>query len=216
MAPSVLRSARLRPRLLIAGAAAGLLFALLPSDERLTSRMLAAWDTGVLLYLVLAAAMMARSSVATMRDRANVEDEGAVAVLLLTLGAAVASLAAIAAELNGIKSASGPDQAIRLGLAALTILCSWFFVNLMFAIHYAHDYYGDAGRRRGLIFPHESEPDYIDFLYFSFTIGAAAQTSDVTVGSRRMRRLVLGQTVLAFLFNTTILALAINVGAGLL
>ena len=216
MAPRLLRSARLRPRLLIAVAAALALFVLLPFDQRLTSSTLLAWDAGVLLYLGLAAAMMVRSSVAKMRDRAEKEDEGAIAVLILTLGAAVASLAAIAAELSGIHSAGGRDQAIRLGLAALTILCSWFFVNLMFAVHYAHDYYGDAGQRRGLVFPGEDQPDYIDFLYFSFTIGAAAQTSDVTINSRRMRRLVLGHTVLAFLFNTTILALGINVGAGLL
>jgi uncharacterized membrane protein len=201
---------------MIAGATAILLFTVLPWDERLTSRILASWDAGILLYLGLAAAMMARSSVAKMQDRASAEDEGAIAVLILTLGAAVASLVAIAAELSGIHNALGREQAIRLGLAALTILCSWFFVNLMFAVHYAHDYYGDAGTRRGLVFPSEDRPDYFDFLYFSFTIGAAAQTSDVTIGSRRMRRLVLGHTVLAFLFNTTILALGINVGAGLL
>jgi uncharacterized membrane protein len=216
MAPRLLRSARLRPRLLIATGVAILLFALLPFDERLTTRILFSWDAGILLYLVLAAVMMLHSSVAKMRDRAEKEDEGAIAVLVLTLGAAVASLAAIAAELSGIHSSTGREQAIRLGLAALTILCSWFFVNLMFAVHYAHDYYGDSGRRQGLVFPGEDQPDYIDFLYFSFTIGAASQTSDVTIGSRRMRRLVLGHTVLAFLFNTTILALGINVGAGLL
>src|SRR3954471_9323043 len=186
MAPRLIRSARLRPRLVTAITLAGLLYAFLPQNERLTSRILFSWDSGVLLYLALAGAMMLRSTVAQMRVRAEEEDEGAGAVLVLTLGAAVASLAAIAVELSGIHSAMGREQAIRLALAALTILCSWFFLNLMFAVHYAHDYYGDSGKRGGLVFPGEDQPDYLDFLYFSFTIGAAAQTSDVTIGSRRM------------------------------
>jgi uncharacterized membrane protein len=132
----------------------------------------------------------------------------------------MAGLFAIAAELHGIHEAPQRAQAVRVGIAAATILCSWFFVHLIFAIHYAHDYYGRGGTRGGLVFPGDkdgaAEPDYWDFLYFSFTIGAASQTSDVAVVSRRMRRLVLAHTVVAFLFNTTILALAVNVGAGVL
>jgi uncharacterized membrane protein len=130
--------------------------------------------------------------------------------------AAVASLAAIAIELYGIHDDPAGRQVFRLTVAAITILCSWFFVHTIYAIHYAHEYYGDAGERQGLKFPHENRPDYWDFLYFSFNLGAAAQTSDVVVTSKRMRRLVLAHTILAFLFNTTILALAVNVGAGLL
>jgi uncharacterized membrane protein len=99
---------------------------------------------------------------------------------------------------------------------AVAILCSWFFVHTIFAFHYAHEYYGDAGERRGLTFPHESKPDYWDFLYFSFNFGAAGQTSDVVIVSKRMRRRALGHILVSFLFNTTILALALNIGAGLL
>jgi uncharacterized membrane protein len=208
--------ARLRPRLLGSVLLGALVFALLPAGWRVNLRLLVAWDFGVLCYLVVAITMAARSSMSTMEARAAREDEGEVVVLALTLVAAVASLAAIAIELYGIHDDPAGRQVFRLTVAAITILCSWFFVHTIYAIHYAHEYYGDAGERQGLKFPHEGRPDYWDFLYFSFNLGAAAQTSDVIVTSKRMRRLVLGHTILAFLFNTTILALAVNVGAGLL
>jgi uncharacterized membrane protein len=208
--------AHLRPRLLGSIVVACLVFALLPSSWPGNSRLLVAWDIGVACYLALAWAMALRSSTVKMQERAAQEDESAVAVLVLTLAASVASLAAIAAELAGIHDDQAAPQALRLSIAAVTILCSWFFVHTIYAIHYAHEYYGDAGERQGLAFPHEGKPDYWDFLYFSFNLGAAAQTSDVAIVSRRMRRLALAHTILSFLFNTTILALAVNAGAGLL
>jgi uncharacterized membrane protein len=213
---SVLHSIRLRSRLygsLFAGTA---LFVALPAPWRLSTRLLVAWDFGVMLYLSLAAWMMTRANIQAMKDRADAEDDGAAAILALTVGAALASLAAIGAELHGIRRAMEQGEALRLILAGVTILCSWFLLHVVFAIHYAHEFYAAAASRPALVFPNESTPDYIDFLYFSFTVGAAAQTSDVSVDSRRMRRLVLTHTVLSFLFNTTVLALAVNVGAGLL
>jgi uncharacterized membrane protein len=208
--------ARLRPRLLGASLVAVLVFAALPSSWPANSRLLVAWDIGIVCYLALAFAMAVRSSTVKMQARAAQEDESAVVVLVLTLAASVASLAAIAVELTGIQEDQGTQQAFRLSIAAITILCSWFFVHTIYAIHYAHEYYGDGGERRGLSFPHDETPDYWDFLYFAFNLGAAGQTSDVVIVSRRMRRLALAHTILSFLFNTTILALAVNVGAGLL
>ncbi|MBB4038761.1 putative membrane protein [Microvirga flocculans] len=208
--------ARLHPRLLGSVAMAILVFSALPSSWPVNSRLLVSWDIGVLCYLAIALTMAARSSIASMQARAAQEDESAGVVLVLTLTAAVASLAAIAVELAGIHADPAGQQAFRLSIAAVTILCSWFFVHTIYAIHYAHEYYGDAGERQGLAFPHKDKPDYWDFLYFSFNLGAAAQTSDVVILSKRMRRLALAHTILAFLFNTTVLALAVNVGAGLL
>jgi uncharacterized membrane protein len=213
---SVLRSIRLRARLYGSVFAALAVFMLLPPTLRGTTRMLVAWDVGVALYLALAGWTMARASIEAMRERANQEDDGATAILVLTVGAAVASLAAIGAELHGVRSAEREGETLRLVLAAFTILCSWFFLHVIFAVHYAHEFYAGEGDLQSLAFPNERSPDYFDFLYFSFTIGAAAQTSDVSVVSRRMRRLVLAHTVLSFLFNATVLALAINVAAGLL
>lgn len=208
--------ARLRPRLLGAAIMACLVFAVLPDAWALNSRLLIAWDVGVACFLALAWIMAARSSPAKMQEQAALEDVTAVTFLVLTLAAAIISLAAIAAELIGIRNDRSDAQAFRLIIAAATILCSWFFVHTMYAIHYAHEYYGDAGERQGIVFPHREKPDYWDFVYFSFTLGAAAQTSDVVIVSKRMRRLALAHTILAFLFNTMILALAVNVGAGLL
>jgi uncharacterized membrane protein len=205
------------PRLLGSALVAALAFAIMPT-ESLNSRFLVAWDIGVVCYLVLAWIMAARSSTDVMQQHAAREDDGAVAVLILTLTAAVASLAAIVVELQSIHTDPAGLRAFRLSIVVVTILCSWFFVHTIYAIHYANEYYGDdvdAGDRQGLKFPHEDEPDYWDFLYFSLNLGAAAQTSDVIIASKRMRRLALAHAILAFLFNTTILALAVNIGPGL-
>lgn len=205
-----------RPRLLASIVAAVAAFLLLPDSARLSTRLLVVWDIGALLYLTLAWTMMGRSGPDEMRRRAEHEDEGARAVLVLTVGAAVASLAAIGAELHGVHDAA-TGAAWRVVLAGGTIVCSWFFVHTVFALHYAHDCYrGTGDRAGGLAFPGGGEPDYWDFLYFSFTIGAASQTSDVTVADPRLRRFVLAHTILSFFFNATVLALAINVGASLL
>ncbi|WP_114947001.1 DUF1345 domain-containing protein [Microvirga calopogonii] len=213
---SIINQVRLRPRLLGAALVVLLVFAVLPSSWEINSRLLVAWDLGVVVYLVLAGAMAAHSSTAMMQDRAAQEDEAAVVVLALTLAASIASLAAIAMELAGIRDGGTDGKGFHLAIAGITILCSWFFVHTIYAIHYAHEYYGDKGERQGLAFPHKDRPDYWDFLYFAFNLGAAAQTSDVVIVSKRMRRLALAHTILSFLFNTTILALAVNVGAGML
>lgn len=188
------------------------------SLDRTSTRLLFAYDVGVVLFLILSWTMMARSTHAKMQARADEEDAGALAVLVLTLLAAVISLAAIAIELQGFRDvAEYRDRGLRLALAGITILSSWLFVQTIFALHYAHDYFKGEDDREGLLFPGPKEaPDYWDFIYFSLNLGAAAQTSDVAVTAKRMRRFVLAHTILSFLFNTTVLALAVNVGAGLL
>jgi len=208
-------SSHLRPRFLLSVLLAGVAYAALPGSWSLNSRLLVAWDIGTVCFLMLAWIMAARSSTETMQKRAVAEDVTAGAFLVLTLSTAIASLAAIAIELSGIHDA-GNEQTLKLSIAGITILCSWLFVHTIYAIHYAHEYYGDEGERRGVVFPHDDKPDYFDFLYFSFNFGAAAQTADVVIVSKHMRRLTLAHTILAFLFNTAILAFAVNVGAGLL
>src|SRR5262249_59324604 len=100
----------------------------------------------------------------------------------------------------------------------VTILCSWFLVHTAFALHYAHEFYESAPRSkdRSLTFPGKAEPDYVDFLYFAFVLGTTSQTSDVAICSSAMRRLALAHGVIAFFFNTTLLALAVNIAAGLI
>lgn len=214
----MLRSVRVRPRLAVAtviGLSALLVF---PRTIAGPTRALAAWDVGVSLYLVLAWTMMARGSVQKMRWRAKRQDDGALVVLALTIIASVASLAAIVLELIGIKNQAPSVQTSHIALAVGTIVCSWCLVHTAFALHYAHEFYADdkARARTCLEFPGTSQPDYLDFLYFSFVIGTTSQTADVNIASRQMRRLALVHGVIAFFFNTTLLALTINIAAGLI
>src|SRR5262249_37081480 len=157
---------------------------------------------------------------AEMQRRAQLEDEGRYVVLALSAATAVAILLAIAFELHGIRDQPPAAAGWRVGLAVLTILLAWFFMNTMFALHYAHFFYGDcdgpAAEARGLLFPGRNEPDYWDFLYFSFTIGMTFQVSDVQIESHHLRRTALAHGVLAFFFNVIILALTINIVAGLI
>ena len=112
------------------------------------------------------------------------------------------------------RSLSGLSRA----LAGVTILFSWCFVHTAFALHYAHEFYIDRGQAAapGLQFPGGGPPDYLDFLYFSFVIGTTSQTADVAIASRSLRRLALLHGVIAFLFNITLVALAVNIAAGLI
>lgn len=210
---------RNRPRLLVAaaiGIAAGVC---LPASLAGSTRLLIGWDAGSLTYLLACGRMMLQSDLGDMRERAYAQDEGRLAILVLTgLGIAV-SFGAIAAELHGLGDGAGAGAGTgwRVALAAVTILLSWTLTQVVMALHYAGEYYDDPTAEGGLDFPGgDREPDYMDFLYFAFTMGAACQTSDVSVTERGMRALVLAHTILAFLFNTTILALAVNVGASVL
>jgi len=104
-------------------------------------------------------------------------------------------------------------------LGGLAVAASWTLTHTTFSFRYAHLFYGDAdadpGDDGGLAFPGEPAPDYWDFLYFSFVIGMTCQVSDVQVTSHRIRRLALAHGVLSFLFNTIILALAVNLLASM-
>ena len=206
-----------RPRLLASLAVMTALGVFLPNGFSLSSRLLVAWDAGTALYLVLTFIMMSRSNPGSMRRRAPSQDEGATFILIIVALATLASLGAIMVELYGVGRAGPAHQPLRIALAIATILCSWLFVHTSFSLHYAHEYYGEGSDRRmaGMRFPSDDEPDYWDFLYFAANIGAAAQTSDVVITSRSVRRLVLAHTILSFFYNTTILALAVNVGAGM-
>jgi uncharacterized membrane protein len=129
----------------------------------------------------------------------------------------VASVTAIIVELAVAKSLSGSAKYAYISLALFTIVASWVFTHMMFALHYAHDYYVARmdDRPGGIEFPDDDEPRYGDFLYFSYIIGTSAQTADVSFTSKTMRRVGLVHCVLAFFFNTTILALTINIAASL-
>jgi uncharacterized membrane protein len=139
-------------------------------------------------------------------------DEGRFAILILTVLAALASLGAILVELSTSEGAA--RTASQLALATTTIVLSWAFTHTIFALNYAHDFYGDhGGKKSGLAFPNEEAPDYWDFVYFSFVIGMTSQVSDVAVTSRLIRRTVNAHGIVAFFFNAALLALTVNIAA---
>lgn len=125
--------------------------------------------------------------------------------------------AAIAAELTVVKEMRGLPRVAHIGLAGLTVLSSWAFIQVMFALHYAHEYYAAVchGHPAILQFPNEEHPDYGDFFYFSAVIGTSGQTADVSFASKRLRRIGSIHCILAYMFNTTVLALLINIGASM-
>lgn len=206
------RIVQARPRLFIAALVGAVIIALVPHDWWLPTRLIAGWDTGVALYLVAACQLSHSGDVKSMRQRAHMEDEGRLGMLVLTVAAALASLGAIVALLGHVYP--GPRDNLQLGLATATILLSWAFIHTIFALHYAHEYYSETpGHARALAFPGDDAPDYWDFFYFSFVIGMTSQVSDVSIMSKPMRRTVIAHGIVAFLFNAALLALMVNIAA---
>jgi uncharacterized membrane protein len=214
-----LRQVRSRPRLFISTGAAIALAMFLPESvaSHAVTRWLIAWNAGTGLYVILAAIMMTRSTPHRRRHRAQLQDDGQLTILVLVVVAAAASLAAIAGELAVVKDMHGLIKVAHIALAGVTVLSSWAFIQVMFALHYAHDYYAAAchGRPAGLEFPKEESPEYGDFFYFAAVIGTSGQTADVSFVSTPMRRIGSLHCILAYIFNTTVLALLINIGASL-
>jgi uncharacterized membrane protein len=184
---------------------------------RMPTRLLTAWDIGVVFYLVVIYRSMAYAPVSRIRWRAKVQDEGALALLVLTAASAIASLAAVIAELGAAPTAPDASSWTEVALAMATILLSWAFMHTIFALHYAHEFYGEGRDTKvgGLDFPGTEEPDYWDFLYFSLVIAMTSQVSDVQISSRSIRRLATIHGVIAFVFNLTILALTVNMVSNL-
>ena len=210
----LVRVVRARPRLFGSVALGVVVLAALALLTRIqpAPRFLVGWDTGIVCYLLLAFHMMGGAHVHDIRRRAATQDEGQVAILVLTVAAALASLAAILVELRAPAGGS-PRQSADLLLAAFTIVVSWAFIHTMFALHYAHEFYGDGGREGGLAFPGDGEPDYWDFVYFSFVIGMTSQVSDVGITGKAIRRTAAAHGVVSFVFNAALLALTVNIAA---
>jgi len=207
-----------RPRL-ISSTVLGLTTALLLPQalaQHTVTRAIVGWNVGALVYLVLAMKMMFGSNHERMRGRALKQNEGQIVVLVLVITAALMCIGAIVAELAVVKNLQEDIRYAHIALAALTIVTSWTFTQVMLALHYAHDYYFcvSHGEPGGLEFPGGHLPDYGDFLYFASVIGTSGQTADVSLTSRKMRRTGTIHCVLAFFFNTTVVALTINIASG--
>lgn len=208
---------REHPRLLIAVGIGAVVGVVIPGGAGPVTRALIGWNVAVWLYLILVAWMMAQADPERVRRVAMAQAEGALAVLGVVTLAAVVSLAAVVYELSLAKATGSRQAWPGLLFALATVIGSWLMVPTLFALNYASLYYR-KGACEGLQFPGPEKgfmPGYGDFLYFSFTLAVASQTSDVMVSTRTMRRLVLMQALLSFAFNTTILAFTINIAASL-
>jgi uncharacterized membrane protein len=220
------RAFRDRPRIvaaIVAGLAVAAVLQYGPGELRWSTRAIISWDCAALTFIVLMMRMMCDCGIDKIRARAAAQDEGQGITLSLSVISATASVLAIAAELSLAKNDHGIIKPLRVGLAFATIAISWFFVHLIFALHYAHEYYspetcpdqeGHQGRA-GLGFPGDESPDYWDFVHFAVIIGVASQTADISFTSKPLRRIGTVHGVLSFVFNTVVLALTINLLAGL-
>lgn len=215
-----LRIVRAHPRLFVSLLFGLLLGVLLPAlvPMRTLTAWVMAWNGGAWLYLLLALHMMQRGDGDSLRRRAVVQYEGSRVILLLVALSSLVCLLSIVAELAVAKSLGGALRLGHIGLCVLTIASSWLFTQVMFSLHYAHSYFLALQRDQapGLVFPGDETPGYSDFFYFSAVIGTSGQTADVSFSTRAMRRIGTLHCILSFLFNTTLLALMINIAAGLM
>jgi uncharacterized membrane protein len=208
-----LRFVRARPWLTVSTlvfVAASLAMAL--SGMKPASSLLLGFDLGALLFLSMLARLFTLTDAEQLARQAHVQDTGRRATLCVAVAVCGVVLVALSTELHAAKNGG----ALAMATAAISIVLSWLFMNTMYALHYAHGYYGDFGKQHeGLEFPGGKQPDYWDFVYFAFVIGMCFQVSDVQITSHTLRRTALLHSVVAFFFNVFIIALSVNIAAGL-
>lgn len=194
----------------------GAVIALTPGAQDWPTRIAAGWGAGAAAFLALTFVRLMRArSVEAIRKRAAELDQAGGAVLPLSLLAAAASVFIIVME----AADGGKPSAAAAFFSIVVIALSWLFVHVIFTLHYAHEFYAPAesgkGDRKGLIFPGGENADYWDFLHFALIIGVASQTADIQISSQKLRRIATLHSLVAFLFNTVILALAVNMAVSL-
>jgi uncharacterized membrane protein len=220
------RAMRDRPRMtwsIAVGIVVALALNYIPNELRWSTRSILSWDCAAGCFITLMTLMMCDCGIDRIQARAAAQDEGQGLTLFLAITSATASVLAIAIELSLAKNDHGFIKPLRVGLAFATIALSWFFTHMIFALHYAHEFYAPEtcpdlnghGPRGGLGFPGNEPPDYWDFVHFAVIIGVACQTAVISFTSKALRRIgsILG--VLSFVFNTVVLGMTINLLAGL-
>lgn len=195
--------------IVIAGAVAFFTLSLIPSAM---VRIALSWIVATSLYVLSTFLMMHFSTKENIAHLSEKEDEGAIFILLTTLLGSITSLVVIMMIMIDVKSLMINNTILEIGLVLLTYISSWFLIHTAFALHYAHAYYQDYEKTKQppLLFPSTLNPNYVDFLYFSMVLGMTCQTADVNIASTRMRYLAMIQGLTAFVFNTTLLVLTIN------
>ena len=219
---SLLRNLDSRSRLglsIMVGMAA---FNITPDSMHIDIKILAAWIAGVLCFLMLFVLMANSATPKKTYYLAQGKEAQHSVTFFLVMITACTSIFAIGLMESNNQNLPSYMLALKVSLSLIAVLCSWFLTHTVFALHYATSYYRqdptseEAEYAKGLDFPGEEEPDFWDFMYFSFTIGMTAQTSDVSITSLPKRKLVLGHAVVSFLFYMVIVASSVNVVSGLI
>jgi uncharacterized membrane protein len=202
-------------RLIAAGAAGAVAALLMPARLGLVSRLLAGWDLAALVLATFAWAIILGSGVEETQHNAGKHDPGARAVGLLVIVASAASLLATAVIVRQARNCPPETRELFVALCIVAVAAAWVLTHTAYTLRYAHLYYRDDEEGvGGLSLPADAAPAYADFAYFAFTIGMCFQVSDIAVSSPQIRRAVLGHSILSFLYNTAILATAINLAVG--
>ena len=189
-------------------------------DLAVLVKIMIAWAAFALSYIITSCIVFFTQTTTEIREHARQEDGSRLYVFLLILVTSFASLFTVLLLMLS-RSAKDTPQIIYIPVAISGMIFSWAMVHTIFCFHYAHLYYGNdtsdpTKHAEGLKFPKEKKPDYLDFAYFSFVIGMTFQVSDVDITSRSIRRLALLHGLLSFALNTFVVALTINLIAGLM
>ena len=200
-----------RVRSVLAALAGVVAWLVVPSRFALVTRALVAWDVIAIVLLAIAALIILRSTAAETKRRAAAEDPGRTLVWILVLAASAFSMFAAALVLHQTKTLSRAETDLHLALCVAAVVMSWLLAHSAFTLRYAHLYYrGEPKAIGGIEFPGDGPPDDLDFAYFAFTIGMCFQVSDASVTDRLIRRTALAHALIAFAFNTVILAFSLN------
>ncbi|MDB5894833.1 MAG: hypothetical protein JWQ88_2364, partial [Rhodoferax sp.] len=187
------------------GVIVGVAVAALPLPFAVEIRGLMGWCLAVAVYLVLAWWLAEEFDADRTRERAQQQDQSSPLLFVVLVVAGLASVVAIVEMLQNVKDLKESQRAWHIALSMAALALSWLLIQTTFAFRYAHRYYQEEMNNKvagaGLDFPGKLDPDYFDFLYYSFVVGMTSQVSDVQVTSREMRRLTLVHGVLSFGFN---------------
>lgn len=198
-------------RLLGALAAGTAAFLVLPAP--LVLRLLGGWDVAAAVFLVWVGWTIWPADENQTRHLATREDTGRATTGALLIGASTVSLVGVGLALARAARVGGAQEAVLTAVGVLTVALSWAAVHTVYALHYAHLYYRTP--EGGVRFPGTEQPRYRDFVYLAFTVGMTFQVSDTEIDQRGVRDSLLGQSLLAYVFGTVIVAITINVVAGL-
>jgi uncharacterized membrane protein len=176
--------------------------------------LLMGWDIAAAIYLVMVWAAVYRMNAEVTSRMAGREDPSNPVAELVVVAASIAALVAVGFALVRAGQTSGGTKAMLIALGAVSVVVSWLVVHTVYMLRYARSYYGQPSG--GISFNEEEDPAYVDFAYFSFTIGMTFQVSDTNISRKDIRRLALHHALLSYLFGAVILATAINVFASLL